>query len=281
MTARSWCFTLNNYTEAEIEILAEIECRYIVCGKEVGENNTPHVQGYIEYDKPKKFGGVKKSIPRAHIEQRKGTREQARDYCMKDNNFTERGDWDAGGTGRRTDLDKCRELAATEGMRAVTAICNLQQIKVAEKFLTYNEEARDWKPKVIWICGKTGSGKSRQAREICKDDTYTKSTGKCWWDGYDGHENVIIDDFRDSWWPITEMLSLLDRYEKQVEVKGGFRQFKPKTIIVTSIKSPEECYKNIGEDINQLIRRIDEIVRIGNEVIGNEVEEVILKLLDL
>lgn len=268
MSARNWTYTLNNYSVDEQLSIEAIECRYNIFGLEIGENGTPHLQGYIEFGKVMRFNAVKKLMPRAHIEQRRGTREQARTYCMKDGEYIESGDWEAGGQGRRTDLDNMRNLALTDGMRAVTAIGNAQQIKVAEKFLTYNEEPRDWETEVIWLYGSTGTGKSKDAHEMCGEDTYRKANGSKWWNGYDGHENVIIDDFRDSWWSLTDMLSILDRYEHRVECKGGERQLRARKIVITSARAPEECYKGCGEDIQQLLRRIHTVTRYGNEVEG-------------
>lgn len=255
MSAKGWVFTLNNYSEEEYEYLLNYDCDYVIIGKEVGEQGTPHLQGYIEFHKRMRLTGVKKVNGKAHWEVRRGSALLAANYCKKENNWADKGVM--GGQGIRTDLDNVRLLALEEGMRGVTMHGSFQQIKVAEKFLTYHEEPRDWKPEVIWIYGETGSGKSKTAREICTGDVFTKSEGSKWWDGYDGHEEVIIDDFRSSWWCLTYMLRLLDRYECQVEIKGGLRQFKPKKIVVTSIYKPEECYIGVGEDINQLLRRID------------------------
>jgi hypothetical protein len=151
------------------------------------------------------------------------------------------------------------------GMREVTKHSNMQQIRVAEKFLTYNEEPRDdsVKPKVTWIWGPPGCGKSRMARRITpKGDTYTKNTPTKWFDGYDAHEGLILDDFRDSWWPLTDMLSLIDRYERQVEVKGGQRQMRATHIVITCIWHPEQVYAKDNEPNAQLLRRLDSIVEI-------------------
>lgn len=260
---RNFCFTINNYNEEDENQILNIKWKYVVCGREEGKEGTPHLQGYMELDKRTRFNTVKKWLPRAHIEERKGTALQASEYCKKDGNFLELGNISC--QGARSDLDKTRTIAMEEGMRKVTTICNSQQIKVAEKFLTYNEEPRDFKPEVIWLWGPTGTGKSRKARELCGEDTFTKNDPSKWWDGYDGHEHVIIDDFRPSWWPLTDILSLLDRYEKRVEFKGGYRQFTARKIIITSCLPPSECYKGTGESIQQLIRRIDHIVNMNYE----------------
>lgn len=272
---RNFCFTLNNYTEEEEADLAETinnVADYLIFGRERGVNGTAHLQGYMELKKNTRFTTLKKMWPRMHIESRRGTQQQAIAYCMKE------GDYNTFGApkqqGYRTDLDRTRQVALTGGMREITTIGNLQAIKVAEKFLTYNEEPRDWQPEVKWFWGSTGTGKSRQARIELGEDVYTKNDGSKWWDGYDGHEDVIIDDFRPSWWSLTEMLSLLDRYEKRIEFKGGWRQFRPRRIIITSAFAPEECYKSTGECIAQLTRRINETRHLVADV--PEVAEVIL-----
>ena len=258
MRMRNCCFTINNYTREDIDLLCEFEnvIVYIVAGFEVGEQGTPHIQGYMEFRNEIHFNRIKKGLPRAHIEARKGKNTQAADYCKKEGYFMEHGKLKV--QGARNDLDRVRQVAIESGMREITATCNLQQIKVAEKFLTYNEPCRDFKPTVTWITGPTGSGKSRRAREILgPDDVYTKSDVSKWFDGYDAHENVILDDFRGSWMAFSDLLTLLDRYERRVEFKGGCRQFLAKNIVITSIMRPEQCYPNVGEDIQQLLRRID------------------------
>lgn len=266
---KSICFTINNWTVDDIEKLLNAKYTYVITGFEIGAEGTPHIQGYMELQSQSRLTTLKKFFPRAHIERRMGSQEQAINYCKKDNNFVEDGEYKV--QGKRNDLDKVRTIALEQGMRAVTDTFNYQGIKVAEKFLTYNEEPRNWKPTVVWLWGKTGVGKSKLARELCdSDDIYTKNTGTKWWDGYDKHECVIIDDFRPSWWDITYMLGLLDRYEFKVEFKGGLRQFVPRKIIVTSALSPEECYRNTGEAIGQLVRRIDIIENLVSDV--SEVE---------
>lgn len=89
--AKSWCFTLNNYTEEDVGSMKNIItkwCKYGIFGFEVGENGTPHLQGYIEFknkDRPmnKKYLWSK----RIHWEKGKGSRKQNDEYCQKDGDF--------------------------------------------------------------------------------------------------------------------------------------------------------------------------------------------------
>lgn len=53
---KNWCFTINNWTEEEFQLLQDIEVQYLVVGKEVGENLTPHLQGYVQLKKKLRTG---------------------------------------------------------------------------------------------------------------------------------------------------------------------------------------------------------------------------------
>lgn len=279
MVSRCYCFTLNNYTDEDIAQLVNVKppIKAIGWGREVGEEeHTPHLQGYLELTKPMRITGLKKlggAYEKMHLEARRGTRAEAIEYCGKSAPWEGYGDWTIT-QGSRTDLDRTRQKALDGGMREVTLTCNAQQIKVASAFLTYHEEPRDWKPRVDWFWGPTGTFKSGVAESLLKEDWdfYPKRDNTRWWEGYDGHTGVLIDDFRDTWWPLQEMLSLLDRYEKRVEVKFGYRQFKPRHIIVTCPFHPKDCYRGSGEDIEQLLRRIDSVTKFCNEVEGGNTE---------
>lgn len=265
--ARGYCFTLNNWEQAEYEAIANIPCVYQILGKEKGESGTPHLQGFIYFQNPRSFNAIKKLMPKAHIEVMKGTPSQAADYCKKDKDFCEKGELPK--QGARNDLDEIRKvLQETNKMSEVVKIAtSYQSVKMAEQILKYHEKPRNWKPEVFWFYGKTGSGKSKLAYEILGEDCYTcLSTGR-WFDGYDAHDNVIIDDFRKDFMKFHDLLRLLDRYAYRVETKGGTRQFLAKKIIITSPHHPAFVYET-REDVQQLIRRIDEIRFIGENIIS-------------
>lgn len=86
--ARRWTFTLNNYNEEELNslILSFKNYQYII-GKEVGDNGTPHLQGYIESKNQITFERMKKILPRAHIEQAIASKDDNIKYCSKENDF--------------------------------------------------------------------------------------------------------------------------------------------------------------------------------------------------
>lgn len=86
--ARKWCMTWNNYTEEEYleleQVFKDLGWVYII-GKEVGKSGTPHLQIYCEAKNPVSFEGMKKRWPKCHIEKAKGSREENKKYCSKEN----------------------------------------------------------------------------------------------------------------------------------------------------------------------------------------------------
>lgn len=266
--SRAWCFTHNNYTEDDIKFWENFNCKYIIYGKEVAPTTgTPHLQGYFRLEIQITFKALKKKLPKdVAFFAANGTFEQNRTYCTKQDGieYYERGERPA--QGRRSDLDAVRAMAAEHGIGAVTTHFNHQAIQTAKAYLTYNEPERDWKPYVQWFWGEPGTGKTKEARRILpknnpdkeRPQTFTHNGSK-WWDGYDAHPYVIIDDVRPETISFIELLKVLDRYPHRVEVKGGYRQLLARHIILTSSKHPCNMYQHTGENLNQLTRRIDEI----------------------
>lgn len=70
----------------------------------------------------------------------------------------------------------------------------------------------------------------------------TTKGGNVWFDGYMGQKRVVLDDYRSYHLPFNFLLRLLDRYPIQVPVKGGYVNFIPEEIIVTSPFDIQECF---------------------------------------
>lgn len=111
--SRGWCFTINNPTgwdTADIERLSAA-CQYLIKGNEVGEEGTPHWQGFVYFQNKKSFSQVREALPRAHIEKQRGTFEQAIDYCKKEGDFREWGTAPSGPTGQKNKWKDVMQLA--------------------------------------------------------------------------------------------------------------------------------------------------------------------------
>jgi len=97
---KDFIFTINNYTDEELVELCCIQeqsfVQYMCYGKEVGpECGTPHIHVMICFKKKKTIGGARALMPKraANFEPRKGTPDECRNYCKKDGDFVEFGEW--------------------------------------------------------------------------------------------------------------------------------------------------------------------------------------------
>lgn len=115
---RAVCFTINNPV-GTLEFPDFV--RYGIYQKE--KVSCEHFQGYIELKEKKTLAALKKWLPTAHFEARRGTREQARDYCMKEESRLE-GPWEHGvwdtNQGARSDIHNVKDaIYAGASKRAI------------------------------------------------------------------------------------------------------------------------------------------------------------------
>lgn len=280
--SRRWCFTINNYDDADLARLAAFDLsrkpniRYLVYGRELGSaNQTPHLQGFIIYDKHQRFGTVKRDLGgnKVHLEIALGSDAEASEYCKKEGDFTELGELrdGRGRQGHRSDLSDVKDVLDQGGTLADVASNHFgtfvrysRGIALAASLL---DQPRDWKTQVVYLYGPTGSGKTRRA----KLEADALSGGKLswvhdptlrWFDGYSsGSKAVIIDDFAGGV-AIPFLLRLFDRYPMKVQVKGGWVEWRPRLCYVTSNYSLDHWYNDDTEHYRALIRRVEEITKI-------------------
>lgn len=89
----------------------------------------------------------------------------------------------------------------------------------------------------VWF-GPAGLGKSRLVREECKRFGHRLWVAPIgfnglWFDCYDNHDAVLIDDFRGEM-SFASMLNLLEGNKVLVPNKGGYAPFAPKLVYFTS-----------------------------------------------
>lgn len=108
---------------------------------------------------------------------------------------------------------------------------------------------------VFW--GDTGLGKSRRAWEEAGLDSYSKDPRSKFWDGYRGHKNVVIDEFRGAI-DIAHLLRWCDRYPVNVEIKGSSTPLLAEKIWITSNLHPSDWYRDCDlSTMNALLRRLN------------------------
>lgn len=125
------------------------------------------------------------------------------------------------------------------------------------KFYFDLDKSRNWKTNCLILWGKPGSGKSHWANELAEQSgwrQYWKPKGE-WWDGYDGEEMVIMDEF-DGDMNFALFKNVVDRYRLVVPVKGGHVVFLARLLVITTNTDPQDWYQNTGQDLRSLTRRI-------------------------
>lgn len=267
--ARNWCWTINNPENQDVikenvrrGVLSGL-VRFTVYQPERGESGTVHLQGYSEFCKPMRRGGVKDlfDCPSMHLEVRKGTREQARDYCQKQEttlgDTVVLGEW-VQEKGKRTDIDNFRD-------RVVDGATDKELfMEHPRAFLAYNgalerarlscglREIRD--VRVIILSGVTGAGKSHFAwnfRGLA--DTYKLASKKpLWFDGYSGESVLFIDEFVDD--PEKQvLLEICDKWPYMAPVKGGFKYAAWTTVIISTNMDKWGLQQIWGEEMERRI----------------------------
>lgn len=279
---RNFCFTLFNFTnddKLKINNLQDKFCNYIIYADEIcPTTGREHLQGYLEFIDQIRFSGIKRLIhDEISVRACKGSFTDNFIYCSKTKKYYESGKRKI--QGKRNDLIELKtRFFNNERIDTILNDCNsFQQIKIIEKLIQYKKLSKiRIKLDIIYITGECGSGKTEYAYSLLKDDFWRNCpSGLDWFDGYVGQEDVLINEFRDTFCKLHMLLELLDGYELKVPIKGGFTHWYPKRIIFTSIYPPEELYSlNEIDSIQQLLRRIKRTIvmkdfRIVSDVGGN------------
>ena len=281
-------FTANNGDPAVVaeNLRSWSAVKYFVFGEEVGENGTPHLQGYVELKDKAKWTTVHNKLPKCHVEGRKGPARKASLYCKKGEQ--PKAEWEQHGEdgpnfglnarvteegvlsnpGKRSDLEsvadmvrsgkRLRHIAQEEPVTFIKYHKGIQALKMTLI------EPRNQVPTVKVFIGRAEAGKSRAAREWLEENFYVwHPQQKEWFDGYEGEKKALFEEFRGQL-PFGMILSLLDRYDCKIQYKGGICEFAATQIAITSPIHPRDWYHLIDQNdkIDQLLRRITEIIQL-------------------
>lgn len=255
-----WCFTLNNPTMEETQfILQQLNhlASYFVIGRERGINGTPHLQGFVIMRTKNRLNQMKTVLgtARVHLEKTRGTSTQAADYCKKDGDFTENGELP-----NQARILNSMQVLLQEAKASIDNGATVEDLWEHHFFpmVRYNRALLDYmtiaqrralrkKPHVEVIWGAPGTGKSRYAYQIgmgTYDGDCWIYPGKGWFDGYCNQKVAIFDDFYGDM-DFGIFLKVLDRYPLRVPVKGGFVNWNPDKIYITSNVHPSLWFKNL------------------------------------
>lgn len=248
MLARIWTFTAYRDPKDGINEAYQLgHCTYSVWQEEIcPTTQRRHWQGYIELDRRRSQGDVKRIIGgEPHVERARSP-ERAREYCTKEDTRApgaepvEVGEFRGRQQGRRTDLEAAAELAVGVGGITAAAIAfpatyiRYHRGLAALASVTLAPRVSSTPGPIVEVyIGASGTGKTRSVYHSFGDSEVFSKDGSKWWDGYRGQRCIVFDDFAGSPdIPPVQLLKICDRYPLSVETKGG----------VDTVKSENNTY---------------------------------------
>lgn len=277
----NFCLTLFSPTAALCTALSTLVerglCRYVVFQLETcPETLRLHYQVYLQTIKRVGYKKVQDyvEVPNCHVEQRIGTHDEADVYCKKlESRFLgpcpegmERsgcfGD-PVRGQGQRTDLDALK-VSVDAGLSEVELWDEhwgvmLRNYRAVAHYKRVRIPKRRTMTQAIVFFGTTGTGKSFRANKEWPDSFHLRrpNDGNLWWDGYEGQETIIIEEF-EGWIPLILFKTLIDEHPCQVAIKNASVEFSPKRIVFLSNKDPREWWPKAcpGSLPGPVIRRL-------------------------
>ena len=272
--SRKYIFTWNSPPDDWSNSLDDIQCKYIIAGKEhAPTTGRLHLQGFLYFAIVKSAAQVRRLLPGCHVETARGTPEQCITYCSKeDPEPYERGEKPLSQTDKGN-LEKEKwqtiwDLAKSGDIESIEPSIRIRYYSAIRKI------ERDFMPPVarlagpcgIWIWGVAGAGKSRAVLDQFPD-AYPKPRSK-WWDGYQGERVVYLDDISVFHVSLGDELKLwADAYPFIGEIKGGSRKIRPTTFVVTSQYQIEDIWSDQETRAALLRRFVVKEKKIGEEIV--------------
>lgn len=272
---RAFQLTINEPEKFEAlrdEFLKLKTCDYMIAAKEQAPTTGhEHIHLYVHFNKPYSINKKIQSY-KQHIEVCRGTPKQNIDYVKKDGQIIfEFGEQPHQGLKTVKDL---KEMTAEEVPPQYYRI--KKEIDAHEKdeknFFDMLEEIENDElkaPKIIYITGGTGKGKTYKAYKIALKNYKKEEVGKLtlkneFFDVINEKAKCyVIEEFRPSQIKASDFLQLTDKYGYRANIKGGFCSLRPEMIIICSIIPPEKIYK---EEVNQqFLRRITEQIDLDRD----------------
>lgn len=269
-----WFLTVNANLEENFEKLKKYECRYKLIGEieKAPTTGHEHFHAVLYFNNARNFKSLQSKLPGIDIRASQATIEQARDYAGKEGIRLEIGE--APHQGLKMSIAELKK-ASTESL-IETYGKNWLVYSKARDVLNTSIKVSDWNKevKVIYIYGPSGVGKSNYVYEwMLKNNVEQFDEVKHanqFWMGVSNESTVCVyDDFRDSHMPPSEFINFIDYRTHMLNIKGGCLRNTYKTILITSVQSPDALYKNFTatneEPKRQWLRRM-EIIKLEESI---------------
>lgn len=310
LQSRNWVFTLNMDDEDMFEINVPLEecsqLQFAVYQLECVSHY--HYQGYLEMKVQVGRCFLRKLLPGAHFEVRRGSQQEAIDYCVKQESRVD-GPFFIGTkknrSGQRKDYDEIHEAiwkerktveevastysASLRMMNGIREHVILANITMPEKS---RYELSDFVPdpadlsKPCVFCGPSGIGKTEFALAHFKcpllvshvDDMKSLKFPKL-------HDGIVFDDFSVSHWPPQSRIHLVDAMARTIHARYVNVHKPAKVPMIFTINNYEDLFgiyppTELGEDkrsvsleVKRAIERRIRVYRFRDCMYNGEVYE--------
>ena len=171
--AKHWMFTLNNPDVESDYLIRALPYKYLIYSYEMASTGTVHIQGYVSFQGCKKLSVLTKALPGAHFEVRRGSHQQAKNYCRKTEDVTFLdGPYEFGDDsdipnkgGSRVDLNEVKkridEGATMTDLWSEYFGTTSRYYKAFEQYIDVKSKHREFKdgekPKIVIMWGPSGT----------------------------------------------------------------------------------------------------------------------------
>lgn len=285
-----WCWTRyrgRDETWATIanDINSQGGCEALCYQREICETTGRiHLQGFVRFSTRKRWRTVQALGLYGSFRVAKGSSRDNLRYCSKGDT------WDGDllfrfrrgvfpeSRGRETELDRIVELIRLgRGLRVIAREFPVGYIRncngIARCIEMHKEVGGPREITVVFIAGKTGTGKTKWCYDYCKEHSINlysvpqpgKKGGRLWFDGYSGQKAILFDDFDSESIGPCKWKNLLDVYPLQVDCKGSFKDAEWNFVFITSNEYWCDWFDYFGCVHQDAVAR-----RMDNRFVSNE-----------
>lgn len=254
--------------------------RYILVTEHFGQDNK-HYHIYVQYDDNKKLSFNK--LYGAHLENCYGSAQKCREYLLCEDDKHKK----LGITANI--IYEEGEIKLNGGIKYVKDVMNMdkddlgevpiQFRNIAKSIIEEEHEKQEFfnmldeiekdelkAPKIIYLYGDSGNGKTYGAYKMAMKEYAKEDIGKITMDGQfvkfinEDAKCFVIEEFRPSQISASNFLQLTDKYGYACNIKGSHKYIRPEMIIICSVISPYNIYSD--EKNKQFLRRITKLYKL-------------------